>query len=301
MRPQLRRKAAILTPAVTLLIASCGSSLDEYKRFAEAGKEYSKAMDSLLVTSGALFVDSNSEALINLDRQNPIGGRAEYSAAKENVIKYIKVISLARDHTRLLQNYFQALQELATSDAPQRSADAANRVFNQVVLVGQQLEPNIFSSPAIGPEARQAYSQIPSLILSAKIKGALRAELLARKEAIYKELITQELVQKLLAQQINANLQIINSYKEMRTIKPAYESDKPVAEPDKWIALRAQISQDSLSADALEDASKTSKALQEAFKDLLSNRLTVARAGVLVDDIRDLVTLIHRIESASRH
>lgn len=298
MRYLKRSTLAVAAPVLLVFLSSCGATLDEYKRFAEAGKEYAAAMDSLLISSADAFIGSSSESLLAADEQNPANDQLKYVRSKETLEAYLRLIALARQHTVLLSKYFRALEDLASSDAPQKAQETSARIFAQLTDIGGQ----IMAMPAITANSRDAFSKIPALIVSAKIKGALRSELMARKEAIYKELVTQELAQKLLSRQIRSDLASINNYKENRTIRPAYLSSRPIDDPSKWISLRAEISKASLSSQALDDAAQTSKDLKEAFQDLLSDKLTVARASALVDSIRELAEIAKGLrESGSQN
>lgn len=283
------------TPMLMLLLSSCGAAtLDEYKRFAEAGKEYATAMDSLLLSSADASIGLSSESLLAADEQKPAHDKIKYDSSKATLEAYLRLIALARNHTILLSKYFQALQAIASSDAPEKAQETSARIFTQLTDIGNQ----IGTIPALSANAGAAYSAIPKLMLSAKIKGVLRSELMARKEAIYKELVTQELAQKLLSQQIRADLASINNYKENRTVRPDYVSSQPISDPSKWIALRAEINTANLSAQALVDAAQTTRDLKEAFEDLLSDKLTVARAIILVDNIRELGLIAKRLRSS---
>lgn len=278
-----------------ITVSSCGATIDEYKQFAAAGKEYAAAVDSLLASSANSFLDSSSEYLLSADEQNASKDNERYKASRDTLEAYLKLIVLARRHTTLLYKYFRSMNDLATSDAPQKAQETSTRIFNELSETGQQ----IASMPSIASSSVEPITQIPALIVSAKIKGALRAELLARKDAIYKELLLQEATQKLLSQQIQSDLANIKSLREIRAVKGPYVSTKPIENPDKWIALRAEIGKFATTSEALNTASQTSKDLREAFVDLLDNKLTVARANALLTSIRDFAEVAESIKSVS--
>jgi heterodisulfide reductase subunit B len=70
MKTRIIIRTSIIAIIGTSLVG-CGASLEEYQKFATAGKEYASALDSLLVTSGNYFVDANSEILLRSDLQEP--------------------------------------------------------------------------------------------------------------------------------------------------------------------------------------------------------------------------------------
>lgn len=281
--------------ALALLTSSCGATLGEYKKFADAGREYAVAMDSLLATSANVFVSSSSENLLAADEQIPANDRVKYAESKKTLEGYLRQVALARRHTVLLAKYFRSLEDLASSDAPQKAQETSTIIFTQLTDTGNR----IAAIPGLTTAAADSLSKIPSLIISAQIEGALRAELAARKNAIYREMVIQEHIQKLLARQIQSDVTSARNFKENRTIKPAYVSSTPIESPSEWIAMRAEISSTNLTSEALDEAAETSRELIKAFEDLLSDRLTAARASALVDSIRQLSEIARGLRKAS--
>jgi hypothetical protein len=289
----------LIISLISLTITSCGATLAEYQRFANAGKSYAGAMDGLLATSGNLFVEANSEALIDNDLQDPAKDRLAYADANGNVDSWLKLVGQARKHTDLLKRYFIALENLATSDAPQKSREATEKIFVQLNTVGALLQPSLLANPLVSEEASKAYSTIPELIIATKIRGDLRAEIEARKEAIFKELLTQELTQKLLGRQIRKNLILIQAIKDRRTVKKEYIAPVPVLSPQAWIDQRSAIRRMTLSIDALDTASDASQKFKEAFVELVDDRLTIARANSLLDDVEALLKTVKDLQTST--
>lgn len=256
-------------------------------------------MDALLATSGDLFVEANSERLLDNDLQEPARDSLNYAEANANVDEWLTLIGRARRHTDLLKRYFVALENLATTDAPQRSREVAERIFVQLNQVGGLIEPKLLTNPLISEQAGQAYAKLPQLIISQKIKGDLRDEIQARKEAIYKELVTQELAQALLERQIKKNLVLIQSTRDRRTVKKEYVAMTPIANPQAWIDQRRAIRRLTLSLDALDAASDASRKLKQAFVELVEDRLTLARANALLDDVDSLLKTVKDIQTST--
>jgi hypothetical protein len=298
MRLRSIGKPLIIT-LISITISSCGASLAEYQRFANAGKSYAVAMDGLLATSGNLFVEANSEALIDNDLQDPAKDRLAYADANANVDAWLKLVGQARQHTDLLKRYFIALENLATSDSPQKSREATEKIFVQLNTVGALMQPSLLANPLVSEEASKAYSTIPKLIIANKIRGNLRAEIETRKEAIFKELVTQDLIQKLLSRQIRKNLVLIQAIKDRRTVKKEYVATVPVLSPQAWIDQRSAIRRMTLSIDALDTASDASQRFKEAFVELVDDRLTIARANALLDDVEALLKTVKDLQTST--
>lgn len=177
--------------------------------------------------------------------------------------------------------------------------EASEKIFVQLNAVGALIQPNLLTNPLVSEEASKAYAKLPELIISEKIKGDLRAEIQARKDAIFKELVTQELAQTLLSRQIKKNLILIQAIKDRRTVKKEYVAPLPISNPQAWIDQRSAIRRLSLSIDALDTASDASKKFKEAFVELVDNRLTIAKANALLDDVETLLKTVKNLQTST--
>lgn len=291
MTNKLAIKASIITFLGASLVA-CGASLEEYQKFATAGKEYAAALDTLLVSSGNYFVDANSEILLRSDLQEPEIDTRNYSQITALDDQWLVLVGRMRQHTDLLKRYFIALENLATSDAPDRAKQATERIFTQLNDVSNVIQ----ASPLVSNEISSSLSTIPQIILSQKIEGALREELEQRKEAIYRELTIQESVLKLLTIQLQKNLKIIRDNQDNRLVLPPYADPNPINNPDEWIAQRRDIRTMTLSIEALDNASQASEEFKEAFQLLLEDKFTVGRANALLSDIESLLKVAEQLK-----
>lgn len=216
-------KASIISLIGASLVA-CGASLREYKKFANAGQEYATALDTLLVTSGNYVVDANSEKLFSNRVEDTVKDREMYIEITEQDKKWLILIGRMRQHTDLLKRYFIALENLATSDAPTQAQQVTEDIFTQLNNVSTNIQGNPLVSGTIGSDL----SEIPKIILSNKIKGALRKELEQRKETIYRELAIQELVLELLTTDLKNNLITIQENQEERLLLRPYIAADPM-------------------------------------------------------------------------
>lgn len=289
-------KTSIITLMGTSLVA-CGSpvSLEEYQKFASAGQEYAAALDSLFVESGNYFVDSNSEILLRSDVQEPERDAISYSRITELDDEWLILIARIRQHTDLLKQYFLALENLATSNAPAEAKKATEQIFTELNSISNTIQ----KSSLISNETSSALSSVPEIILTQKIQGALREELEQRKETIYRELALQDLVLELLAIQLQKNLQIIRDSRDNRLTLPAYTAPTPISKPDSWIEQRRNIRTTTLSIEALNNAAQASEQFKEAFKLLLEDKFTIARANALLSDIEFLLTIVEDLKQAN--
>ncbi|WP_420064729.1 hypothetical protein ACLB6K_19110 [Microcystis aeruginosa FACHB-524] len=266
----------------TILVA-CGASLEEYQKFAKSGQEYATALDSLLVISGDYFVDASSENLIANDLQDQDRDSSNYAETTKEDDEWLTLIAEMRQHNHLLKEYFFALEDLATSTAPQEARKATDNIFKQLNSISNIIQAN----PRVGSIPVPSISEI---ILSQKIKGELRKELEARKEAIYREIAIQEALLKLLTSQIKTDLKDIQNLKDERSVLPAF-AEQPIEKPDDWIIRRRQIRTMTLSVQGLDDATKATESFKESFKLLLEDRFTIGRANALLSEIESLINI----------
>lgn len=289
---------AIRVSIVTIigaLLASCGASLEEYEKFAQAGQEYALALDSLLVTSGNYFVDANSEILLRSDLKDPNEDTKNYGRITELDDQWLVLIGKMRQQTDLLKRYFLALETLATSDAPEKAKEATENIFKQLDKVSTAIQ----GSPLVSEKIGSALSPIPKIILSQKIQGALREELEQRKETIYRELTIQDFVLQLLTIQLQKNIKIIQDNQENRSVLPLYAAPESINNPDAWIAKRRNIRTMTLSIEALNNANQASQEFKKSFQLLLEDKFTVGRANALLSDIESLLNVAENLKKAT--
>lgn len=283
---------SIITLIGTVLV-SCGAvSLEEYQKFAKSGQAYAAALDNLLVISGDYFVDANSENLIANDLQEPDKDSSNYADITKQDDEWLTLIAEMRKHNQLLRQYFFALENLATSNAPQEARKATDNIFKQLNGVSSSIQAN----PII--LGKIPVSSIPEIILSQKIKGELRAELEQRKEAIWREIEIQEAVLRLLTSQIKTDLKDIQNLQDERLILPAFASEQPIENPDDWIMERRKVRTMTLSVKGLDDATQASESFKESFKLLLEDKFTIGRANALLSEIESFINVTENLKKS---
>lgn len=296
----MKFKLAIRASAIALIgasLAACDAPLEEYQKFATAGKEYAEALDTLLVTSGNYFVDAQSEQLLRNDSEltSLEDLNKSYFDSNKNADEWLRLIEQMRQHTDLIEQYFISLENLATSNTPAQAQQATERIFNELNLVST----NIQGEPLVSQPISSALSQVTQIILSEKIEGALREELEQRKEAIYQELAIQESVLQFLTIQLQSDLNIIQSSQDHRLLLQPYIASEPITNSDEWIEKRRNIRTMKTSLEALNDASQSSRKFKQSFRLLLKDDLTVERADALLSDIDFLLNVAEELKKAT--
>lgn len=296
----MKYKLAIRASAIALIgasLAACDAPLEEYQKFATAGKEYAEALDTLLVTSGNYFIDAQSEQLLRNDSEltSLEDLNKSYLDSNKNADEWLRLIEQMRQHTDLIEQYFISLENLATSNTPAQAQQATDRIFNELNLVST----NIQGEPLVSQPISSALSQVTQIILSEKIEGALREELEQRKEAIYQELAIQESVLQFLTIQLQSDLNIIQSSQDHRLLLQPYIASEPINNSDEWIKKRRNIRTMKTSLEALNDASQSSRKFKQSFRLLLKDDLTVERANALLSDIDSLLDIAEELKKAT--
>lgn len=290
------RQSIALLLVLTTLTIGCSKSRKGYANLAQAGTTYAAAIDSLLVATGNIAIDTNSERLLQDDAlsNRSIEQYREISSKDEELLETIKQL---RQHVQLLSRYFGLLYELATSDAPDRAQTAIGNETTGVIGNLNKVGNEIRGRGLITAGAAEAISPITGAIASGMIRKALRDELNARKATIQKELLLQEQLLKVLSGRITADSTIAQKAREQRLVIDPLVSPTPIAKPDDWITTRRSVITMKLTAEQLATASDNVKKLREAFEDLASGKLTLDRVNSLLTDFDALLTIAEKLRT----
>ncbi len=278
-----------------ILFAGCTKSRKEFANLAQAGTTYAVALDNLLVATGNIAIDTNSERLLQDDAlsNQTIEQYRKISNEDEKLLETIKQL---RQHVQLLSRYFGLLYELGTSDAPDRAQKAIGNETTGVVgnlnKVGSQLR----GSGLVTGGVADAVGPITNVIVSGLIRKALKDELNARKDTIQQELLLQEQLLKVLSERITADLTITQTTREQRLVIDPLTSSTAITNPDGWITNRRSVLTMKLTAEQLKTASDDVKKLREAFEDLASGKLTLDRVNSLLTDFDALLTITEKLK-----
>jgi hypothetical protein len=290
----LSRQIIALFLVLFTLTTGCRSA-KEYANLAQAGTTYAAALDSLLVATGNIELDTTSERLLQ-DRTLANISLEQYRNLSNQDENLLQLITQLRQHVRLLSRYFGLLYELATSDAPDRAkkaiGDGTTGVIGNLNSIGNQLRGSGFLPGNVAAAA----APITGVIVSGIIRAALKDELNARKDTIQKELLLQEQLLKVLSDRISHDLAITQETREQRLVLAPLMGPTPIAKPDDWIANRRSVLTMKLTADQLKTASDDVKKLREAFEDLVSGKLTLDRVDSLLTDFNSLLTVAEKLK-----
>ena len=292
MKTKIHFPVIIAVVMLTTFLGGCRST-DEYKKLAEAGTNYSNALDELLDLAVETQINESSEELLLLDRTSnqTLNISNIYSNFSDSDSELIDLVNRLKKHNTLLSKYFQLLQDLAGSNAPERTQTAIGGVINNLNTVGKTLR----TSNLI--ENKEVFQGIGKLIVSSKIRGALKEELQNRNQTIMLELKTQQELLNVLSTQIKVELKKIQDNQELRLIIEPLIEKTAIANEDAWITTRRKLLTQELTATELETASQALGDFQSIFQDFVEGRSSSARINALLTDIENILSVIEKLKT----
>jgi hypothetical protein len=274
-----RRIAALSAVVIALSIFTAGcDQAKQYAGFAQLGSMYAAAIDKLLVAAGTIKIDSTSEKLL-ADKKlatPTLEAYREVTAVDED---RLKVIGKLRTHVQLMARYFSALNDLATSTAPDAASTAAAGAVQSLGQLG------------LKPAAGNVVAPIAKIVVSSIIRGALRNELETRQVTIRTELTIQEKLIEEVAGIVQHDVGEMRQKLENREVIAPLTAAGPISNPDQWVANRRTVLNLATAPDELQNASAAVKKLREAFEDLIAGKLTLDRVNSLLTDFSAILSV----------
>jgi len=289
MRKKVHFPVIIAIAIATTCLSACRST-DEYKKLAQAGTNYYNALNQLLDLAVETRIDESSEELLLQDRENNQTSD-DYNDFSDSDRNRIDLINRLKKHNSLLSKYFKLLQDLAGYDAPDRTQTAIGGVVDNLNTIGKTLR----TSNLI--ENKEVFQGIGKLIVSSKIRGALKEELEKRNQTIMLELKTQQELLNALSTQIKGELKGIQDRQELRLVINPFLEPTPIADEDAWIATRRELLTQEVTAAELENASQALGDFQNIFQDFVEGQSSSGRINALLTDIENLLSVIEKLKT----
>lgn len=265
---------------------------EEYQRLSKAGTLYVESLDTLLKFAGDIKIDTTSEQLLQDDRI--LNRNQDYYEKRTNAdIERLKILEDLRRHNRLLARYFVLLDELASSDAPERAQQEIGGIVGNINKIGNKLR----ESDLIEDRETSIIGAIGNLIISSQIEGALREELEARAETINKELETQEVLLDVLGDSINNELKITAESIQTRLIIRPYIQEEPIVKEDDWITTRKKVLTSQKTAWELANASDAARNFRKIFLEVINEDFNQARFDYYLSEIEAFLTFVESIKT----
>ncbi|MBW4473956.1 MAG: hypothetical protein KME45_26820 [Stenomitos rutilans HA7619-LM2] len=286
----------IVALLVTAFAGGCRST-EEYQKLSEAGTAYTNALDSLLTVAGNKRLDASSELLLKSRAFVP-QTIEDYKKRTTADIERLIVLEDIRRHNQLLARYFDLINQLASSNAPETVQKEIGSTVDSLNKVGNKLRGSDFITN------KAAIQGIAGLVVSGQIRGALGEELSKRKDTINLEFITQKELLLALSESLQQDIKVIKEQQESRFVIKPFVSTTTVnnarasspIDDDGWITQRRTILTMEATAAELESASSAMSEFNEVFKDFVEGKLNQGRLNSLLSDIESFVSVVEKLK-----
>lgn len=282
------KKTLLAVAIITTFTSGCRSK-DEYRKFAQAGKNFADANNALLDAAGNVTVDTTSERLLSYrtgQELNPSDAQktaARYEELSNQDIERLELIKELRKHNQFLQDYFNKLIDLAGSDSPDKTQKSVDNIALQLQNSGVKL----INFGKIGK-----LPSVTKIILDARIRGAIRKELERRKETIYREISIQEESLKVLSKSMEDDIKVMRDLQKYRlVIKPLLQAEN--IDEDDWIETRNKlIIQDDSVILTINQAKGSLGELKQIFIASIEGELTSKRLNKFIQETNSFSELV---------
>jgi bifunctional DNA-binding transcriptional regulator/antitoxin component of YhaV-PrlF toxin-antitoxin module len=283
------RQTVVAFAVIAALTTGCRST-DEYKKLANAGSQYTNAIDKLLDAASNIRIDTTSEQLLRNDRILNLTIE-DYKKVTQSDEDRLVVTEKLRKHNKLLGNYFRLLNELASSDAPTRAQGEIAGVVDNLNKIGKELQgSDLITNPGL-------FQGITNLVVSSQIRGALRDELEKRNRTILLELTIQKEMLKALGDSIGQDVKLIRIAREERFVIRPLIQDTAISDADTWIETRRKLLTMEARGKELNEASKALGNFQEVFQAFVEGKLSLAQLNAFLQDVDALLKLVEMDKS----
>ena len=288
-------KRTWLVPALAGLVFStaCASTIPHARRIASAGAAYGKACDALLGVAEEKSVDADSARLLSegqgVSREDRRALLERHAAASELVAELERL----RQHARLLTRYFETLGSLADDAADTEAGEQIAGVAGALNNVGQALS----GSRLLSSDETDLLSKAARLTVRSVRNRALDRELIARADAIDRELRIQQALLSALRRKLQADIASIATLGRERDVtRPFVEAT--ITDPRGWIALRRGYLLAPRGVEALSDASDAASKLRSAWAAFVEGRFDEAAQAGLMTDLDEIVAFAESAKAA---
>ncbi len=272
---------------VATSLCACGASVDEYKKFSQAGRTYSLALEGLLVKSAEINVDRTSEDLLTEDISGSNVTKDRYNSLSSENKLTLKSVNRLITQTRLLRYYFSKLEDLASSNSPDTASNSTKNIVDSISKLSGGLR-------AEEPILKSFIPSIAKISISAQIRQTLRKELELRGKVILEALEIQEVLISELSRTIEVDTRSITDSREIRYVIPPIISKTLIVNPSEWVNLRRATLTSSNTVIELTEASQSLTEFKSVFKAILEDKLTSARIDSFIKEADEFIKIVEK-------
>ena len=216
-----------------------------------------------------------------------------FDASDDAMAERAAQIARLRAHTRLLRDYFEALNGLASSDAPEEAGTHAESLASSISDIGNAIRGSSqpFSSDVVRTASERVFGAIQL--------SALRDEISARYETIDKELATQQAALDFVAAALVNSTRVELAGRYDRKVRGIYVSSGEIRKPGTWKSSRAMLLRRQALVPEIDRARSANTKLREAWTSAADGKLSHEDLVSTLSDLRKLVAVIDALDSES--
>lgn len=292
-RPQTLTIPALL---LALLTTSCAAPrLSQFQTFALAGRQYTEVVDTISEEAGRAAIDADSQVLLQTRNSLTEEDRREvYVQHTEALKSFLGELTHFRKHSGLLQRYFVALEQLATSDAPATIGTSTQDLVTRL----QDLRPSLQEATVAGLPVLDYVAPAVTLSVASFREQALERELRQHAAVIERELDLQRAFLSALVAGLEADLRALAQGKEHDLVAEPYVSDGKLAK--SWPDARRAVLMWEAELDTAQRAQEAADTLHGVFLALVENKATPADMSTLSQNIEALANMIRVIQGGDK-
>jgi len=273
-----------------IVTSACAARITQFGDFAQAGLTYVKASEAVIDDAGVASIRANNVTLVkNRPAIPPENRLAEINTHNDLLKERLVILQDIRRHGRLLQRYFQALADLAGSDAPQAAAAAADGAFASL----SKLSPGIKTAKVGAASVGNLIPAVTKPIVASFKVRALERELELRSEAIANEIALQEAAFTAIGQGLATDLQVQMNTFETEQVNNPFAADGVL--PGNWVGNREQLLKMTGTVASAGAAAAAARNLRASFESLVNNRFDRAALDSLLLDINAMLDIATKI------
>jgi hypothetical protein len=274
-------RQSVVTFVLVVAVTTGCRSTSEYKKLADAGNEYTNAVDKLLVVATNSYIEIDS--LFLLEQASGLRGAGELSdedtrelkktfrLSNETGKKRIELYKAIREHNKLLGEYFQVLGKLADSKSSTSLQGKITTIVSNLTGTGKIITSAVNSVasslnlPAFKPSINSP--------VSSEFTGALRSELEQRKDVIMREIIIQKEILEVMGDLMETDARYISKKAEDSLRDQLIDQD--ISSEDAralWIENRRNLLTMDTTAKELREASQALSNFQAVFQAFIEGK-----------------------------
>lgn len=291
----MKRSFGLTLPALLLAgLSGCASAkIPEFQAFADAGTSYTQAVSGLITQVGNTAVNTDSVKLLQNQKAVSV---SIYEQHDKEMQDYLAQLNRIEAQTTLLGDYFQALADLANSNAPESFDTEVQTLATTLEGVTQTVRgTTIAQSQAVA----NAAGSVSGLVVK-EIQGKeLERELNARKETISEILQLQQKLLAVLSSQTEANLRFTNTLTyNQKVVTPFLEGQVADQTAQSWMAQRLSYLTQPVLVQQMTTVAQAAQDLQQAWNKLLTNDLTAEEVQAISTELAPVLTSLEALKTS---